>query len=80
MQLIQSYLQKKQVLASIKQVNTFDFGIISFSDNGDLLISKTLREDNIQRLNITKQRRFNIIPSNVLQKNLEYHRDVIFLK
>lgn len=68
------------LLLSILYDKLFDLGIISFSDNGELLISKTLRENNIQKLNITNQRKFNIIPSDVLHRNLEYHRDVIFLK
>ncbi|WP_081481395.1 HNH endonuclease signature motif containing protein [Treponema sp. JC4] len=32
----------------------FDLGIISFTETGDMLISKSLKEENIERLHITK--------------------------
>ncbi len=58
----------------------FDLGIITFTETGDMLISKSLKEENIERLHITKKRKFDLLMSPTLKKNLEYHRDVIYLK
>ena len=68
------------LLMNVLYDKLFDLGIISFTETGDLLISKSLKEENIERLHITKQRNFNLLMSPALKRNLEYHRDVVYLK
>lgn len=58
----------------------FDLGIITFSEKGKMLISKTFRDENIKLLEIDTSRIYDLQLTNKMKENLEYHRDVIFLK
>lgn len=54
----------------------FDKGFISFSDNGEIIISKALREEDIQSLNIDKT--LKIALNEKQKKYMKYHRENIF--
>ena len=56
----------------------FDCGLISFTNEGKLLISTILSEQDINRLHISAMDVYDIKASANLKRNLEYHRDVIF--
>lgn len=54
----------------------FDKGYISFTDNGDILISRVIEEDSYGKLNINKNIKIDIFDEN--EKYLEYHRKEVF--
>lgn len=54
----------------------FDKGYISFTDNGDILISRVIEEDSYGKLNINKNMKIDIFDEN--KKYLEYHRKEVF--
>lgn len=58
----------------------FDLGLITFSDEGKILISKSLTSYDKSIIKIDTERKFDLNFSKKLLQNLEYHRDMIFLK
>jgi putative restriction endonuclease len=56
----------------------FDTGLISFTNEKELLISKELSKDNINKLGITHYQRIEKLPINGRENYLLYHRDKIF--
>lgn len=56
----------------------FDCGLISFTNEGRILISTQLSGDVVDRLHIDVSTVFNLKASAELKQNLEYHRDVVF--
>lgn len=58
----------------------FDKGYISFKDNGQMIISNYIDKENRNKLNISSNTYVNLLPTSELLNNLEYHRDVIFIK
>ncbi|MBR6528352.1 MAG: HNH endonuclease [Lachnospiraceae bacterium] len=56
----------------------FDCGLISFTNEGKILISTFLSAANVNKLHISTTDIFDIKASSELKHNLEYHRDVIF--
>jgi len=57
----------------------FDSGLISFRDNGSILLSSFIGNENLTRLNIDKDATYDLKISSEMLKNLGYHRDVIFI-
>lgn len=55
----------------------FDQGYISFSDNGEIIISGQLSDTDIREMNITNNIRLKAVSSK-LSEYLEYHRENIF--
>ena len=58
----------------------FDYGLISFSDAGMIIISSQLNASDAAKLNIVSGSIYDLKPSYDLKNNLAYHRDVIFIK
>ena len=58
----------------------FDYGLITFTDEGKMNISSFVGEQNIERLHISKDMVVNLKASKRLLKYLEYHRDTLFVK
>lgn len=58
----------------------FDKGYISFKDNGQMIVSHLIDKENRDKLNISSDIYANLLPTFELRNNLEYHRDVIFIK
>lgn len=58
----------------------FDLGLITFSIDGKILISKSLSAYDTEIIQIDKEKKYDFKFSEKLSKNIEYHRDVIFLK
>ena len=56
----------------------FDSGLISFKNNGQIMISKLLPCDIVNKLHIKEKDVFDLKPTKELKINLDYHRDVIF--
>lgn len=58
----------------------FDQGFISFEDDGTILLSPYISPLNLKKLNLAKDRRYNIPPSEKRKSYLIYHRENIFKK
>ncbi len=56
----------------------FDSGLISFKNNGQIMISKLLPCDVVNKLHINEKDVFDLKPTKELKMNLDYHRDIIF--
>lgn len=73
---------EKQTLikARVGQDRLFDSGLISFTDEGQMLISSFVGAANVSRLHISNEMRVNLRATTRLLAYLEYHRDVLFVK
>ena len=58
----------------------FDYGLITFSDSGSLIISSQLPKSDIDKLHISNHNIYELKASSIMLRNLEYHRDIIFVK
>ncbi|MCD8327661.1 MAG: HNH endonuclease [Ruminococcus sp.] len=58
----------------------FDSGLITFDNSGHLYISSFLGKDNEKRLHIGSDMSFDLKMTSGMEKYLEYHRDVLFVK
>lgn len=68
------------LLLSANYDRLFDSGLISFDDNRRIIVSRYIDEANKERLHLTGEVTANITFSTEMKHNLEYHRDIIFLK
>lgn len=68
------------LLLSANYDRLFDSGLISFDDNRRIIVSRYINEANKERLHLTDEITANITFSTEMKHNLEYHRDIIFLK
>lgn len=57
----------------------FDLGLISFKDNGNIIISKLLDSDTLAKVRLEKSQIYDIKATASLRSNLEYHRDAVFV-
>ena len=58
----------------------FGLGLITFTENGEILVSKELHPSNIAIIGIKTDFKYPLMYTPLLQENMEYHRDVVFLK
>ena len=58
----------------------FDLGLISFKNDGTMLISTSMKKCDIEILQLQNVKTCDLKSSKKLLTNLEYHRDVIFLQ
>ena len=68
------------LLLSANYDRLFDGGLISFDNNRKILVSRYIDDGNKKRLNLMDEVVANISFSTEMKHNLEYHRDVVFLK
>ena len=57
----------------------FDLGLMSFEDNGDILLSKMLDTDTLGKLYLAKNQKYDLKISMRMKRNLEYHREMVFV-
>ena len=57
----------------------FDTGLITFSDEGQIICSRELKNKNIDLLKIDRHRKYDLKISATLLDNLKYHQNVVFL-
>ena len=57
----------------------FDIGLITFSEDGQIICSKELENTNIDLLKIERNKKYNLKTSAVFIENLKYHQNVVFL-
>ena len=58
----------------------FDQGLISFQNDGKIMISSMISNDNASCLNLDKGKEYDIKYNPDMRDFLEYHRDVIFIR
>lgn len=58
----------------------FDSGLITFDKNGKIYLSNFIGKENEKRLNLERNSYYNLKLNNNVTQNLEYHRDVVFVK
>ncbi len=58
----------------------FDCGLISFYDNGSIIISSQINKRDLSILNISPNDTYNIKATSELKEYLGYHRDIIFVR
>lgn len=68
------------LLLSANLDRLFDCGLISFENNGMLLISQQVGKENERRLNIAPKMLFDLKSTKQQKIYLEYHRDILFVK
>ncbi len=68
------------LLLSANYDKLFDSGLISFKDNGQMLISSFVNSTNRNKLGLTSDKQYNLKTTLEMSHNLEYHRDIIFVK
>lgn len=57
----------------------FDVGLITFSEDGEIVCSKTLKNRNIDLLKIDRNRKYDLKSSAAFIANLRYHQNSVFL-
>ena len=57
----------------------FDYGLITFANTGKIIVSSQLSKQVVDKLHISENDVFQLKSSEELKKNLEYHRDVVFI-
>ncbi|MDU2123449.1 MAG: HNH endonuclease signature motif containing protein [Clostridium celatum] len=55
----------------------FDIGLITFDEEGKILISKELSDNDIKRLNIDENTRINLLEDNI--KYIKWHKNEVFV-
>lgn len=58
----------------------FDLGLITFTDEGQMKLSSTVKKNNQLKLQIDINRLYALKATATMKSNLDYHRDVIFLR
>lgn len=72
--------EENGLLLSASYDRLFDSGLISFENTGEVLISKYIDNFNRSKLNLNSGSKIDISFSFEMKHNLEYHRDIVFLK
>lgn len=57
----------------------FDIGLITFSEEGQIICSRELENKNIDLLKIDRNKKYDLKTSAVFIENLKYHQNVVFL-
>ncbi|MBR6155092.1 MAG: HNH endonuclease [Treponema sp.] len=57
----------------------FDVGLITFSEEGQIICSKELENRNIDLLKIDRNKKYDLKASAIFIENLKYHQKVVFL-
>ena len=68
------------LLLSATYDRLFDSGLISFDNSGKILVSRYVDDSNKARLKLDNKPSVNVQFSPGTKHNLEYHRDIVFLK
>lgn len=68
------------LLLSATYDRLFDAGLITFDKGGALYLSSLIGNENIKRLHLEKDMRFELYPNHSMIVFLEYHNDVLFVR
>lgn len=58
----------------------FDYGLITFSNLGNIIISPQLSTEEISKLKISSDVEYDLKVSAKMREHLDYHRDKIFVR
>ena len=58
----------------------FDKGLITFSINGEILLSPLIGAENIKRLGLSQGMKVNLQINKKMEEYLSYHRDILFVE
>ena len=58
----------------------FDFGLITFTNQGRIFVSSQLSSEEKAKLHISSDITYDLKLSSKMKENLDYHRDIIFVK
>lgn len=68
------------LLLSATYDRLFDSGLITFDRQGKVFLSSFIGKENVKRLNLSKDMRFDLCVSGNMGEYLDYHNDVLFVK
>ena len=68
------------LLLSATYDRLFDSGLISFTGEGKMIISRFITAPNRQKLKIAAGEKYNLLCNAKMKTFLEYHNDVVFIK
>lgn len=68
------------LLLSATYDRLFDCGLITFDKSGKIYLSSFIGDENIRRLHLTSNMHFDLHLTGDMERNLEYHSDVLFVK
>lgn len=72
--------EENGLLLSATYDRLFDSGLISFQNTGQIIISDFINETNKHILNLTPDISIKFTAGIEMSNNLEYHRDIVFIK
>lgn len=58
----------------------FDYGLITFTNEGNIIISSQLPREDMDKLNLVPRTQYDLKITQKMRNHLEYHRDIIFVK
>ena len=58
----------------------FDYGLITFSNQGKIIVSSQLSTEDKNRLHLSTDTEYNLRVSTKMMEHLDYHRDIIFVR
>lgn len=68
------------LLLSATYDRLFDSGLITFDRQGKIFLSSLIGEENVKRLNLSKDMRFDLCVRGNMGEYLDYHNDIVFVK
>lgn len=68
------------LLLSATYDRLFDQGLISFENDGHILLSSIITSDNAEILNLNRSKKYDILCNPTMSGFLSYHREMIFIK
>ena len=68
------------LLLSATYDRLFDSGLITFKNNGEILLSKYITDDNREKLGIKSGIAYDLKYSSSMKDFLEYHEEIVFIK
>lgn len=58
----------------------FDYGLITFSNQGNMIISSQLSNEDKSKLHLSTDIEYDLKMSSKMMEHLDYHRDIIFVR
>lgn len=58
----------------------FDYGLITFTDQGKILVSSQLSVEDRTRLHLSTEREYALKMTSKMKEHLDYHRDIVFVR
>ena len=68
------------LLLSATYDRLFDSGLITFDRQGKIFLSSLIGEENVKRLNLSKDMQFDLCVRGNMGEYLDYHNDMVFVK